>query len=92
VTALRTGIDMTAQRSRAAALNGAKGLELLKSQSLVDTDPGNGRPVRGGCRPPPRWAGSFLPLAVIEAIRRSGDRKMLKGLTVFSRCRRDKCK
>jgi hypothetical protein len=30
VTALRTGIDMTAQRSRAAALNGAKGLELLK--------------------------------------------------------------
>jgi hypothetical protein len=27
---LRTGIDMTAQRSRAAALNGAKGLELLK--------------------------------------------------------------
>ena len=30
VTALRTGIDMTTQRSRAAALNGAKGLELLK--------------------------------------------------------------
>src|SRR5271155_1778681 len=30
VTALRTGVDMTAQRSRAAALNGAKGLELLK--------------------------------------------------------------
>jgi hypothetical protein len=30
MTALRTGIDMTAQRSRAAALNGAKGLELLK--------------------------------------------------------------
>jgi hypothetical protein len=30
VTALRTGIDMAAQRSRAAALNGAKGFELLK--------------------------------------------------------------
>ena len=77
VTALRTGIDVAAQRSRAAALNGAKRLE-LESQSSVDTDPGSGRPARGGCRPPPRWAGSFLSLAMIETIRRSGDRKMLK--------------
>jgi hypothetical protein len=35
VTTLRTGIDMTAQRSRAAALNGAKGLELLKAKALA---------------------------------------------------------
>src|ERR1700730_6782675 len=33
VTAFRTGIDMTAQRSRAAALNGPKGLELLKVEA-----------------------------------------------------------
>src|SRR5215472_16274609 len=33
VTAFRTGIEVAAQRSRAAALNGPKGLELLKVQA-----------------------------------------------------------
>ena len=33
VTALGTSINMAAQRSRAAALNGAKGLELLKVEA-----------------------------------------------------------
>ena len=33
VTALRTGIDVAAQRSCAAALNGPKGLELLKVEA-----------------------------------------------------------
>jgi len=33
VTALRTGINVAAQRGRATALNGPKGLELLKVQA-----------------------------------------------------------
>jgi len=35
MAALRTGIDMAAQRSRAAALNRPKGFELLKVEALV---------------------------------------------------------
>jgi hypothetical protein len=35
MTALRTGIDMASQRSRAAALNGSESLELLKIETLL---------------------------------------------------------
>ena len=35
MTALRTGIDVAAQRSRAATLNGSESLELLKIEALL---------------------------------------------------------
>ena len=91
VTALRTGIDMTAQRSRAAALNGAKGLELLKVKA---------RRYRSRKRSPcarrmsatstaGRLIFGFVGGKADPTFRRIA---RLKRIDTASQCRRDKCK
>ena len=94
VTALWTGIDMAAQRSRAAALDGAKGLELLK----VETPSYRSR-KRSPCAR--RMSATSTAGRLIFAA--DGGRtgwspptletgKCSSGLIVCSRCRRDKCR
>ena len=50
-----TPIEMAAQAAvRQRRWRGT--LSAVESSKLIDTGPGNDRPARGGCRPPPRWA------------------------------------
>ena len=94
VTALRTGIDMTAQRSRATALNGPKSFELLKTkaraiplQKAIALCTQNVGHLQGG----PSHSCFFrlklrLTLSVPARVRPSS------GLLTACKCRRDRCR
>ena len=49
---------------------------------MIDSFPQSGRPVHGGYRPPPRWAGSlgFMELSGSLPVRRTRDGNQLDGV------------
>ena len=93
MTALRTSIEMAAQRSGAAALNGPKGFELLKVKArsiaieeavaLRAKDVGH---LYGG---PGHFA--FFGESCGDVLG-AGERRASSGLARACRCRRDRCR
>jgi len=92
MTAARTGVHMAAESRRAAVLNGPESFELLKTEVLLV-------PVQKAvalcAKDVGHLHGGAAHFCLVRWYRRSEapviDR-CSSGLTVFSRCRRDKCK